>query len=47
VAHAVRAGRCGPSTTAATFLQIAEHCNREQFNAVIGTGYRGIVISDR
>jgi transposase len=31
----------------ATFLQIAEHCNREQFNALIGTGYPGIVVSDR
>lgn len=28
-------------------LQIAEHCNRQQFNALIGTGYSGIVISDR
>jgi Transposase IS66 family len=25
----------------------AEHCNREQFNALIGTAYPGIVISDR
>ena len=31
----------------AVLLQIAEHCNREQFNALIGTGYQGIVISDR
>jgi transposase len=31
----------------AVFLQIAEHCNREQFNALIGTSYSGIVISDR
>ena len=31
----------------ATFLQIAEHCNREQFNALVGTGYAGIVVSDR
>ena len=30
----------------AVFLEIAEHCNREQFNALIG-GYPGIVISDR
>jgi transposase len=30
----------------ATFLQIDEHCNREQFNALIGA-YPGIVISDR
>ena len=35
------------STPGATFLQIAEHCNREQFNALVGTGYAGIVISDR
>lgn len=35
------------STPAATFLQIAEHCNRAQFNALIGTSYPGIVISDR
>jgi transposase len=35
------------TTPEATFLQIAEHCNREQFNALIGTGYAGIVISDR
>jgi hypothetical protein len=27
-------------------LQIAEHCNREQFDALIGA-YPGIVISDR
>jgi transposase len=35
------------TTHEATFLQIAEHCNREQFNALIGTSYPGIVISDR
>ena len=35
------------TTPGATFLQIAEHCNREQFNALIGTGYCGIVVSDR
>jgi transposase len=35
------------STPGATFLQIAEHCNREQFNALVGTNYAGIVISDR
>ena len=29
------------------FLQIAAHCNREQLGALIGTGYDGIVISDR
>jgi transposase len=34
------------STPEATFLQIAEHCNREQFNALIGA-YPGIVVSDR
>jgi transposase len=32
--------------TAALFV-IAEHCNREQFNALIGTSYPGIVVSDR
>ena len=35
------------TTPGATFLQIAEHCNREQFNQLIGTSYPGIVISDR
>jgi transposase len=35
------------TTPEATFLKIAEHCNREQFNALIGTTYPGIVISDR
>jgi transposase len=35
------------TTPEATFLQIAEHCNREQFNALVGTDYPGIVISDR
>jgi transposase len=35
------------TTSGATFLQIAEHCNREQFNALVGAGYAGIVISDR
>jgi transposase len=35
------------STPEATFLQIAERCNREQFNALVGTEYAGIVISDR
>jgi transposase len=34
------------TTPDATFLQIAEHCNREQFDALIGA-YPGIVISDR
>ena len=35
------------STPQATFLQIARHCNREQFDALIGTNYAGIVVSDR
>ena len=35
------------STPQAVFLEIAEHCNRDQFNALIGTSYPGIVISDR
>jgi transposase len=35
------------STPDAVFLQIAKHCNREQFNALIGSAYPGIVISDR
>ena len=35
------------TTPGATFLQIAEHCNREQFDALIGTSYPGIVVSDR
>jgi len=35
------------TTSEATFLQIAEHCNREQFDALIGTSYPGIVVSDR
>ena len=34
------------TTPEATFLKIAEHCNREQFDALIGA-YAGIVISDR
>jgi transposase len=34
------------TTPEATFLQIAEHCNREQFQALIGL-YEGIVVSDR
>jgi transposase len=37
----------GASTPDAVFLQIAEHCNREVFDALIGTSYCGIVISDR
>jgi transposase len=35
------------STPGATFLQIAEHCDRQQFNTLIGTAYSGIVVSDR
>lgn len=35
------------TTPTAVFLQIAEHCNRQQFNTLIGTSYPGIVISDR
>ncbi|MBV9196090.1 MAG: IS66 family transposase [Solirubrobacterales bacterium] len=35
------------STPDAVFLQIAAHCNREMFDALIGTTYPGIVISDR
>jgi transposase len=35
------------NTTGAVFLQIAEHCNRETFDALIGTSYPGIVVSDR
>jgi transposase len=35
------------TTRDAVFLQIAEHCNREVFDALIGTTYPGIVISDR
>ena len=34
------------TTPQATFLQIAEHCNREQFDTLIGP-YPGIVVSDR
>ena len=35
------------TTPDAVFLQIAKHCNREVFDALIGTSYSGIVISDR
>ena len=31
----------------AAFFQIAEHCNREQFDALVGTLYPGIIVSDR
>ena len=34
------------TTPEATFLQIAERCNREQFDALIGA-FAGIVVSDR
>lgn len=34
------------TTPAAAFFQIAEHCNRAQFDALIGP-YPGIVVSDR
>ena len=35
------------TTADAAVFVIAEHCNREQFNALIGTTYPGIVVSDR
>jgi transposase len=35
------------TTADAALFVIAEHCNREQFNALIGTTYSGIVVSDR
>jgi transposase len=35
------------STPDAVFLQISERCNREVFDALIGTSYPGIVVSDR
>jgi transposase len=35
------------TTADAALFVIAEHCNREQFDALIGTSYPGIVISDR
>jgi len=34
------------TTAGAAFFEIAEHCNREQFNALIGP-YPGIVVSER
>jgi transposase len=34
------------ATEGASIFQIAEHCNREQFNALIGD-YNGIIVSDR
>lgn len=36
----------GMSTPDAVFLQVAERCNREQFDELIGD-YQGIIISDR
>ena len=35
------------TTPGAVFLEIAEHRNRERFNALVGSSYPGIVISDR
>ncbi len=35
------------TTPDAAFFVIAEHCNRDQFNALIGTQYPGIVVSGR
>jgi transposase len=35
------------TTPQAAFFQIAAHCNREQFNTLIGISYPGIVVSDR
>jgi transposase len=35
------------TTALAALFQIAEHCNREQFDALVGTAYSGIVVSDR
>jgi len=35
------------TTPQAALLLIAEHCNRDQVKAMIGSGYPGIVISDR
>ena len=35
------------TTPDAAVFVIAEHCNREQFNALLGTTYPGIVVSDR
>jgi transposase len=37
----------GASTPDAAIFQIAQHCNREVFSAFLGTGFEGIVISDR
>jgi transposase len=35
------------TTAEAAFFLIAAHCNREQFDALVGTTYPGIVVSDR
>jgi len=35
------------TTAEAAFFLIAAHCNREQFDALVGTAYPGIVVSDR
>ena len=35
------------TTPEAAFFLIAQHCNRAQFNALIGTTYPGIVVADR
>jgi transposase len=35
------------TTPDAAFFVIAEHCNRAQFDALVGTSYPGIVVSDR
>ena len=35
------------TTPDAACLQIAEHCNRAHFTALVGTEYPGIVVSDR
>jgi Transposase IS66 family. len=37
----------GLSTPEVSLFQVAEHCDRETFDALIGEGYAGIVISDR
>jgi transposase len=36
----------GMTTASASIFQIAEHCNREQFDELVGD-YQGIIISDR
>jgi transposase len=36
----------GMTTTEASVFQVAEHCNRDQFNELIGD-YTGIIVSDR